>query len=99
MKIITLASQKGGCGKSSLAISCAVRAARNSKRVLLIDADPQRTAVKWCSDRNGSPPVVREVAGHDLDKEVKRVAEHFEFVFIDTPGQDHSLVATAIRNS
>ncbi len=100
MKVITLASQKGGCGKSSLAISCAVLAARNAQRVLLIDADPQRTAIQWCTDRNGSPPEVREIPGADLEKRLSLIArERFDFVIIDTPGQDHSLVATAIRNS
>src|SRR6516165_2030568 len=99
VKVITFAAQKGGCGKSSLAISCAVLAAQNSQRVLLLDADPQATTLQWCAERNGSPPEVRAVAGHDLDQEVKRIAPHFDFVFVDTPGQDNAVVSMAIRNS
>jgi chromosome partitioning protein len=99
VKIITLAAQKGGCGKSSLAIALAVQAAQNSKKVLLLDADPQATTVQWCAERNGSPPEVRAIAAHDLDQEVKRIAPHFDFVFIDTPGQDHTAVSAAIRSS
>jgi chromosome partitioning protein len=99
VKVITFAAQKGGCGKSSLAISCAVLAAQNSKRVLLLDADPQATTLQWCAERNGSPPEVRAVAGHDLDKEVKRIAQDFDFILVDTPGQDNAVVSMAIRNS
>lgn len=100
MKVITFAAQKGGCGKSSLAISCAVLAAQNSKRVLLLDADPQGTVLAWHAERNGSPPEVREIRASNIENQLKLLApEAFDFVFVDTPGHDHSGVAIAIRNS
>ena len=98
MKIITLAAQKGGCGKSALAISCASLAVHNLKRVLILDADPQATTLQWKQARNGRPPEVREVLGHMLEDTLAGL-RGFDYVFIDTAGQDHTVVAQAIRNA
>jgi chromosome partitioning protein len=98
VKIITLAAQKGGCGKSALAISCAALAAKNS-RVLVLDLDPQGTAYQWQSGRNGGPPevhTIRSVA--ELESALSNLAsDSYDFVFIDTPGRDEPSEAAAIR--
>jgi chromosome partitioning protein len=44
MKTIALSIQKGGVGKTSLAVSLAVELARETGSVLLIDLDPQGSA-------------------------------------------------------
>jgi chromosome partitioning protein len=92
MKVISFAAQKGGCGKSSLAISSAVLAARN-KRVLLIDADPQSTALQWRAGRNGDPPEVRRFQAGLVAK------DEFDFVFIDTPGHIEGNLSGALKLS
>lgn len=45
--ILALAGQKGGAGKSTLAVCLAVEALARGQRVLLVDADPQGTARTW----------------------------------------------------
>ncbi|MCP5486955.1 MAG: AAA family ATPase, partial [Spirochaetales bacterium] len=58
MKIVTLASLKGGVGKTTLAIHLAVLAARSGKRVLLCDADANNNATDFLLD---------DVAGEAID--------------------------------
>jgi chromosome partitioning protein len=99
VKVITLAAQKGGCGKSALAISCAVLAAKHLKRVLILDADPQGTARQWQTGRNGGLPEVRSVRNAaELESTLSALPSNsFDFVFIDTPGRDEPGEAAAIR--
>lgn len=94
-----MAAQKGGCGKSALAISCAVLAAQHSKRVLVLDADPQGTARQWQAGRNGEPPEVRSVRdAAELESTLRALPfDGFDFVFIDTPGRDEPGEAAAIH--
>jgi chromosome partitioning protein len=101
VKIITLAAQKGGCGKSALAISCAALVSQHSKRALILDTDPQRTAVEWSAGRNGNPPEVRRVTSDALTRTLQDVVSRapFDFVFIDTAGHDEFAVACAMRYS
>ena len=60
MKVLSVLAQKGGTGKTTLAINWAVEAARGS-RVVLIDTDPQRSTASWGSKslaREGMPLVI-----------------------------------------
>lgn len=50
MTVIAVANQKGGVGKTTLAVHLAVGAARRGKRVILVDADPQGNSTSWVLD-------------------------------------------------
>lgn len=62
MKIWALISQKGGSGKTTLALNLAIAAANARKQVVLIDLDPQQSAARWARLRQDDMPVI--VSGH-----------------------------------
>lgn len=59
-------SQKGGTGKTTLAVHVSVAAAESSEQVVLIDTDPQQSATMWGSNRTAKFPVVATVAPSQL---------------------------------
>lgn len=82
MKIITLTGYKGGVGKSTTAVHVATYLSDYGK-TLLIDGDPNRTAIKWAS--RGSLPF----AVVDERKAAKHIAGH-DWLVIDTPARPDS---------
>jgi chromosome partitioning protein len=98
MRVITFVTQKGGAGKTTLAINCAVAAAQRRKRVLIIDLDGQASAEGWYQDREEEfPQLVRAESGDLLRALAKAGEAGFDFVLIDTPGKDDPATAAAIR--
>jgi chromosome partitioning protein len=98
MRVITFVTQKGGAGKTTLAINCAVAAARQKKSVLIIDLDAQASAEGWYQDREAeSPRLVRLDSGDISAALVKARDAGFDYVLIDTPGKDEPATAAAIR--
>src|SRR5947209_7935217 len=53
MNIITVINAKGGCGKSTIAMSVAAGLARRGHRTLLIDMDPQAQVTQWLGAGDG----------------------------------------------
>jgi chromosome partitioning protein len=51
METLAIIAQKGGCGKSTIAVHMAVCAAMYGQRVAIIDADPQGSAFDWNQER------------------------------------------------
>jgi chromosome partitioning protein len=87
--ILTLAGQKGGTGKSTLACNLAAEWMRRGRRVLLVDADPQGTALTWASvaAENGvpTPPVVG--VGDNLRQALPELIRGVDITIIDTAGR------------
>jgi chromosome partitioning protein len=75
MKTIAIMSQKGGSGKTTLAVHLAVVAAEDGERVVIVDTDPQKSAGAWYETRTRETPVVVCVAA-SMAHEVLKAARH-----------------------
>jgi chromosome partitioning protein len=70
MEILTIASQKGGAGKTTLTAHLAVEAERTGRGpVAVVDTDPQGSLVDWWNQRTATTPLFASV-------EVVRLATH-----------------------
>jgi len=100
MKVISFVTQKGGSGKTTLALNLAVVAINAQSRVVILDMDAQGTARKWYERRDDEEPFLAAVVAGDLDKAIKGArAQNFDWVFIDTPGRDDAAQAAAISSA
>jgi chromosome partitioning protein len=86
MKIIAIAMQKGGVGKSTLTRSLAVAATEAGLNVLALDMDTQQSTSQWKSRREATLPLVRFTTEIDLPAELERARQAgCDLVVIDTP--------------
>lgn len=97
MFVIAVVSQKGGVGKSTLAVHLATEAVAKGKRVLLLDLDPQGSAMEWANRRGDRPPDVSGANPASVAKEVEQArAEGYDLVVVDTaPHADHAALQAA----
>lgn len=98
--IISLASQKGGVGKTTLAIHLTHAIALAKKRALLADADPQGSAASWAAAREDKPPFpVVGMAQNTLHRDLPDIAKDYDHVVIDSPPRVSALARSAILAS
>lgn len=96
MRTIALVSQKGGSGKSSIAVHLAVAAVRKRKTVAVLDLDPQGSVLGWASRRDQSDITVTGARAHDLPGLLARARQQgADFTIIDTAGRS-SIDATHV---
>jgi chromosome partitioning protein len=99
MRTIALASQKGGTGKSTLAIGLAVAAMEDGERVFMLETDPQGTVSYWSARRSNPEPAIERITNRfRLERALRDVKERgYTLAIIDTPGSDSDIVTEAIR--
>src|SRR5689334_13297217 len=97
MYVIAIVSQKGGVGKSTIAVHLAAEANAQGQRVLLLDLDPQGSAMEWASRRGDRPPDVSGANPASVSKEIDRARDDgYDLVLIDTaPHADHAALQSA----
>ena len=97
MNIITMASRKGGAGKSTLTAHLAAFSRQAGHRCVVIDADPQGSLTLWHSLRaDGDPPLRNAARGVDRAL-ASAMVEGYEWAFIDTAASMWVVALEAIR--
>ena len=89
-KIISVANQKGGCGKTTITMQLSGSLSRDKYKVLVVDADPQGTATRWAANADDSTPFMPHIAGLSaagikVHKEIKKYVGSYDFILIDCP--------------
>jgi len=100
-KVIAVAQQKGGSGKTMLAAQLAVALAESAK-VAVLDIDPQGSLTIWGKLRAAAPKAGAKItcvatAGWRLTTELDKLKAAHDFVLIDTPPVIDTDARRAIR--
>lgn len=86
MKVLSVISQKGGVGKTTLATALAVAAEQDGKIIALFDLDDQASACFWSDIRESSTPVVKDIKAVRLPTYLESMREAgCDLVIIDCP--------------
>lgn len=99
-RTIVLAGQKGGVGKTTVALCLATEAMERGMSVLLVDADPQGSARTWgdvaAEAGRKAPTVVAMGATMHRDGQLRRVADGYDLAIVDCPPRHGEIQRSAL---
>ena len=102
-RILTVAQQKGGSGKTTVTAHLAVAYLKQNRRVAVLDVDPQGSLGKWYEARerrlgeNGTGIAFRTASGWGARREARSLARDYDVVLVDTPPKSDSEARPAIE--
>ena len=101
--IIAIANEKGGSGKTTIAVNLACYLAKQGDRVTLIDADPQRSSEVFSNNRSDGnlEPLFSNVSkiGNSLKDEITLQNNKNDCIIIDTAGSDSKEMRIAMNKA
>lgn len=96
-KVISVVNQKGGAGKTTIALNIASAFALEEKRVLVIDSDPQATASDWGASRETAPSFqIIQISKPILHRDMDEIAQGYDVIIIDGPPRSNDVIRSAI---
>ena len=98
--LLVIGGIKGGTGKTTLATNFAVMRSADNRKVLLIDADEQRSTSDWTDQRIGlgvdTSWTTIQLSGKSIYSEIIKLAKDYDDVIVDTGGRDNSSQRSAL---
>ncbi len=104
-KVITIAQQKGGAGKTTVAAHIAVALSQKGNRVAIIDIDPQGSLGCWHSIREErfgegyTGLIFNSFSGWRVASEISRLRKQCDYIIVDSPPHTETEARTAIRSA
>ena len=94
---LAVVNLKGGTGKTTTAVYLALSLVRDG-RTLLVDADPQASALSWSEAAENFPVPVISLPVKDLHKRLPVLAADYAHLVVDTPPGDPGIVRSALMS-
>jgi len=95
MPVIALVGNKGGAGKTTLAVNLAAGLAKQTSTVV-VDADPQGSAKQWNAFTNTSAAISVLELSDDLNVQLSELSQEYDYVVVDCPPSVHASETIAV---
>jgi len=96
MEVIVVGGIKGGTGKTTIATNITVGLIKQKKKVLLVDSDPQGSAMAWRLLRKKDDGIAAvSITIPSLHKDLAKIGSSFDYVVVDVGGRDSEILRSA----